>query len=54
MANAFINSGFECDDITTNDLVDTLDGHSGLVACVVFIRRCFRSWQGLVTKNPSK
>ena len=33
MANAFINSGFECDDITTNDLVDTLDKYSGLVAC---------------------
>ncbi len=55
MANAFINSGFECDDITTNDLVDTLDKYSGLIACGGFsygdVLGAGRGWSQKILQN---
>ena len=55
MANAFTNSGFECHDITTNDLSDTLSGFSGLVACGGFsygdVLGAGRGWSQKILHN---
>ena len=55
MANAFVNSGFECHDITTNDLSDSLSGYSGLIACGGFsygdVLGAGRGWSQKILQN---
>ena len=55
MANAFVNSGFECHDITTNDLSDSLIGFSGLIACGGFsygdVLGAGRGWSQKILQN---
>ncbi len=55
MANAFVNSGFECHDITTNDLSDSLSGFSGLIACGGFsygdVLGAGRGWSQKILQN---